>query len=256
MPAHTMLTDTPPSAPEAQTPTGRHTTPTRRWLLGWYDYPVHHRVFEIAVVATFVGLAATFARRVVMGVTAGWTWWRLVALTVASVVAYAVSDLLSGLVHFAFDNLGSPDTPLIGQKFVKPFRDHHSDPQAMTHGDLIAVNGDNVFASLLLLVPSWLLLDAERHPYAATFVLALLGGVIATNQIHKWCHTPTVPAFVAFAQRHGLILSPEHHDVHHHPPFASHYCITWGRVDLVVDAVARRSHRHRAQGRVRRDTGS
>ena len=215
------------------------TTPRERWMLGRYDYPVGHRVFEVAVVATFAGFAATFARRVVGALADGWTWVRVVPLIVVIAVAYGLADLLSGLVHFAFDNLGSPDTPVIGQKFVRPFRDHHDDPAAMTHGDLIAVNGDNVFASLLLLVPAWFLVDVDRHPFASAFLLALLAGIIATNQIHKWCHMRTVPRWVRAAQRSGLILSPEHHDVHHRPPHTTHYCITWGRLDAVVNRVDR-----------------
>ena len=211
--------------------------PRERWLLGRYDYPVSHRVFEVVVVSVFAGFAATFVRRVVAALADGWSWWRLLPLLIAVVAAYGLSDLLSGLVHFAFDNLGSPDTPVIGQKFVKPFRDHHDDPAAMTHGDLIAVNGDNVFASLLLLVPAWFLVDVHRHPYASAFLLALLAGIVATNQIHKWCHTPSAPRWVRAAQRAGLILSPEHHDIHHRPPHRSTYCITWGRLDAVVNRV-------------------
>ena len=213
--------------------------PPERWLLGHYDYPVSHRVFELAVVGTFGTLAALFARRVVAGLADGFTWWRPLTVVTCMVAAYGVADLLSGLVHFAFDNLGSPDTPVIGQKFVRPFRDHHDDPAAMTHGDLIAVNGDNVFASLLLLVPAWFLVDVDRHPFASAFLLALLAGIIATNQIHKWCHMPTVPGWVRAAQRSGLILSPEHHDVHHRAPHTTHYCITWGRLDAVINRVDR-----------------
>ncbi len=216
-------------------------TPARqRWLLGHYHYPIHHRVFELLVVGMFATVGWRFTWRVGAGVADEWRWWSLAPLLAAVVAAYALSDVLSGLVHRAFDTLGSPDTPIIGQKFVKPFRDHHDDPLAMTHGDPIAVNADNVFASLLLLAPTAWLLDERDHPIVGAFVLALLAGIVATNQIHKWCHTPTVPAFVARAQRLGVILSPGHHDVHHRPPHGTHYCITWGRMDAVVDLVGAR----------------
>ena len=214
--------------------------PTERWLLGRYDYPVIHRVVEIVVVATFLGFASPFAWQVAFGLAERWQWWHVVPLTFVVIVAYAAADLVSGLVHFAFDNLGSPDTPVIGQKFVRPFRDHHDDPTAMTHGDLIAVNGDNVFASLLLLVPTTFLVDVRHHPHSGAFVLAFVAGVIATNQIHKWCHMPHVPDWVRAAQRAGVILSPEHHDVHHRAPFRTHYCITWGRLDVLLDRLTRR----------------
>ena len=73
--------------------------------------------------------------------------------------AYAVADLASGIVHFLLDNFGSPETPVIGQKFVKPFRDHHVDPMAMTQGDFIAVNADNVFVCLPVIIPAFFFLD-------------------------------------------------------------------------------------------------
>ncbi len=92
---------------------------------------------------------------------------------------------------------------------------------------------------LLLLVPVALCVDERRHPLVGAFVLALLAGVVATNQIHKWCHTATVPGWVAWAQRRGLILAPEHHAVHHRPPHGTHYCITWGRMDAVVERLRR-----------------
>ena len=220
--------------------------PAERWLFGRYDYPVAHRVFELVVVGAFGTLAALFGRRVLTGLADGFAWWRPITVLACVVGAYALADLLSGLVHFVFDTLGSPDTPMIGQKFVRPFRDHHDDPAAMTHGDLVAVNGDNVFAALLLLTPAWFLVDARAHPHVGAFVLALLGGIIVTNQLHKWCHTPTVPAWVGAAQRRGLVLSPERHAIHHRPPYGTHYCITWGRLDRVVGAVASLSARRHA----------
>jgi plasmanylethanolamine desaturase len=224
--------------------------PPERWLLGRYDYPVSHRVFELIVVGTFGTLAALFARRVVAGLADGFTWSRPLTVVACVVAAYGVADLLSGLVHFGFDNFGSPDTPVIGQKFVRPFRDHHDDPAAMTHGDLVAVNGDNVFAALLLLAPVWYFVDVREHPHVGAFVLVLLGGIVATNQLHKWCHTPSVPPWVRAAQRRGLVLSPEHHAVHHRAPYRTHYCITWGRLDRAVGAVAAlAAHRHQARDR-------
>ena len=51
---------------------------------------------------------------------------------------------------------------------------------------------------------------------------------VPTNQIHYWAHSPQPPAWVAWLQRRRLILSPDHHDLHHASPFATHYCITTG----------------------------
>jgi ubiquitin-conjugating enzyme E2 variant len=229
------------------TTAAHHSTTTRsgvRWL-GTYDYPRAHRILELASVALFTVFATAFGVRVAQALSHRWGWITVPAVVASAVVAYAVSDLLSGLVHFLFDNFGSPSTPVIGQKFVKPFRDHHGDPMAMTHGDFVAVNADNFFACLPVLVPGYFLIDVERHPYAGVFLVALMLATIVTNQIHKWAHLPQVPRLVRAAQARGVVLSVEHHRVHHTAPFDDHYCITWGRLDPLLDRFARRVARNR-----------
>ncbi len=216
-------------------------------MLGTYDYPTSHRVFELVSVGTFIGFAAALARRVAVEVSDRLSW--PIALVIVGLVlaAYALADLLSGIVHFLLDNFGSPDTPVIGQKFVKPFRDHHVDPMEMTRGDFIAVNGDNVFACLPVLIPVFFFLDIGRHPYAGVFIVALVGGVIMTNQLHKWAHMPTVPRLVSAAQRRGIVLSKEHHSVHHSGGYDRNYCITWGHLDVLLNRLVTRRTQRRAQ---------
>lgn len=197
-------------------------------LLGRYSYPTSHRVIEIASVLAFVGFGAVFAGRVV-GEVAQQLDGATVALTLLGIgLAVLVADFLSGLVHALCDNLGSVDTPIVGQKFIRSFREHHTDPLDMTRGDLIRVNADNVLACLPILIPCVLWLDVGSHLLLSTFLLALMGFVVVTNQIHKWAHMAEVPGPVRWLQRHQLVLSPEHHRVHHTPPYSSHYCITSG----------------------------
>ena len=204
-------------------------------MLGTYDYPTSHRVFELISVGAFIGFAGLLAAGVAVEVGDRLSW--PVGLLIFGLVlaAYAVADLASGIVHYLLDNFGSPDTPVIGQKFVKPFRDHHVDPMAMTHGDFIAVNADNVFICLPVIIPAFFLLDVARHPYWGVFLVGLVAGVIMTNQLHKWAHMPTVPRVVAVAQRSGVVLSKEHHSVHHSGAYDSNYCITWGHLDMLLN---------------------
>ena len=204
-------------------------------MLGTYDYPTSHRVFEIVSVGAFIGFAGALIYRVVAEVAGRFSWQIGLLIGVLILVAYAVADLASGIVHFLLDNFGSPDTPVIGQKFVKPFRDHHVDPMAMTQGDFIAVNADNVFVCLPVLIPVFFFLDIGQHPFWGVFLVALTSGVIMTNQLHKWAHMPTVPRLVAAAQRSGVVLSKEHHSVHHSGGYDSNYCITWGHLDVLLN---------------------
>jgi ubiquitin-conjugating enzyme E2 variant len=219
--------------------TGRHFDQDQI-VLGTYDYPTSHRLFELASMATFVGFAVAVLWQVAMEMADRFSAPVAALIVGALIAAYAVADLASGVVHFLLDNYGSPQTPLIGQKFVKPFRDHHVDPMAMTQGDFVAVNGDNVFVCLPVIVPVFFFLDLSRHPYAGVFLVGLVGGVIMTNQLHKWAHMPTVPRLVAVAQRRGLVLSKHHHSQHHAGAYDRNYCITWGRLDAVLNRLVLR----------------
>jgi ubiquitin-conjugating enzyme E2 variant len=204
-------------------------------VLGTYDYPTSHRIFEFVSVGAFIAFAGALTRRVVLEVADRISLPIMLLVVALVLAAYAVADLASGIVHFLLDNYGSPETPVIGQKFVKPFRDHHVDPMAMTQGDFIAVNADNVFICLPVVIPAFFFLDTGRHPYAGVFIVGLVAGVIMTNQLHKWAHMPHVPRLVAAAQRRGVVLSKEHHSVHHSGAYDRNYCITWGHLDLLLN---------------------
>jgi ubiquitin-conjugating enzyme E2 variant len=67
------------------------------------------------------------------------------------------------------------------------------------------------------------------------FLVTLVAGVAMTNQLHKWAHVPTVPRLVAAAQRRGIVLSKEHHAIHHSGNNDRNFCITWGVVDVVLN---------------------
>ena len=43
------------------------------------------------------------------------------------------------------------------------------------------------------------------------------------------------PAWVAWLQQRGLILSSEHHDVHNASPYDTYYCITVGFWNPLLD---------------------
>jgi hypothetical protein len=212
-------------------------TSRRRRLLGTFDYPMSYRVLEVVSTLVFAVLVGVMAVQTARAVGHHADLDVIVLALGAGVGALALADLMSGVVHFLFDTFGTPDTPVIGRKFVKPFRDHHDHPGAMTHDDAIAVNADNLFVCLPVLAAALWLVDLEAHPTVAVFVLVLVASVALTNQFHKWAHMPVVPRPVAFAQRHGLILTAQHHDVHHAAPHDRHHCITFGRMDRVLDIV-------------------
>lgn len=186
-----------------------------------------HSVKLIALVAFLVLCAWLGAQVVRGGIALGLLWW----FPLVAAAGYIVADLVSGLVHFLADNFAEEDTPVIGAAFVKPFREHHIDPTGITRHDFVETNGNNVIVSLPFIVPAVLWLPSESAAWGwmlATFTLCFILAIFLTNQFHKWAHQPEPPPFAVRLQRAGLILSKEHHDVHHTSPFDTHYCITVG----------------------------
>ena len=60
--------------------------------------------------------------------------------------------------------------------------------------------------------------------------------IVATNQFHKWAHADNPPRVaVRLCSAGGLILSPEHHNIHHAAPHDQHYCITVGWMNPILD---------------------
>src|SRR5258706_3544360 len=144
-------------------------------------------------------------------------------LPVAALAGWLLADLLSGLAHWAGDSFGSERTPVLGPALIRPFREHHTDPRAMTRHDFVEVNG----ASCLGCLP-FLFLGLFLDGFAHALLLFTCGGVLFSNQCHKWAHTQRPPGIVRRLQKFGLILRADEHRLHHRPPYKSHYCTACG----------------------------
>ncbi|MCB1164885.1 MAG: kua-ubiquitin conjugating enzyme hybrid localization domain protein [Leptospiraceae bacterium] len=159
-------------------------------------------------------------------------------VTLTVFVAFLLADLLSGTVHFLADNFGNENTPIFGPALIEPFRDHHRDPQGITRHGFLETNGNNCLicipflAGLLLLSPDYGSLP--QFLVGLGTVVALLF-VFLTNQIHKWAHLNSPPMPIRLLQRTGIVLSSDHHAKHHLPPHLSHYCITSGWLNPILD---------------------
>ena len=157
-----------------------------------------------------------------------------------AITGFLASDFLSGFVHWMGDTWGRPDLPILGKGFIRPFREHHVDELAITRHDFIETNGNNCLVALVALVPLSLVhVEPSRSVTVAiaSFFLFLTLGVFATNQFHKWAHTPNAPRGVRLLQRLHLILPPEHHALHHQAPYERYYCITTGWLNAPLSAI-------------------
>ncbi len=192
-----------------------------------------HRFIEVAAVTAYALLALYNIARLAAETD---TLEHGVLLGACALVAWIAADFLSGCAHWAFDTWGSVHTPFLGPNFIRPFREHHVDPTAITRHDFIETNGASCIAALpVLAAASFVAVEAAFATHALLVSLAV--GILLSNQCHKWAHADPARRgpLVRLAQRVRLVLSPDHHRFHHVHPFNSHFCAASGWLNYVLD---------------------
>lgn len=153
----------------------------------------------------------------------------------------AAGDFMSGMVHWAADTYGHDDTPVVGEAFIRAFRQHHVYPKDICTHNLISVVGNTcIFAVPVLSMGLFLIWWGPMAWWRAFafFTIAVMTGVtVATNQFHKWAHQERVSRVVGWMQQMRLVLSPNHHQLHHSRPFNSNYCITNGWLNPALERI-------------------
>jgi ubiquitin-conjugating enzyme E2 variant len=199
-------------------------------------YAKSHRIYEMAGIgvttATFLWLVA---RLLSSPTISGW-WFPLAAL-----VGILFADFVSGLFHWAFDTWGSVDTPVVGQLAIRTFRHHHVDEKAITTHDFVETNGHNFALALLPAAVGVFRVVPDRATLLDVFIgmacAAATLFVSLTSQIHKWSHQDEPSRVIQLLQRARLVLSPEHHALHHAAPHTRNYCITVGWLNGPLRAI-------------------
>ena len=195
-----------------------------------------HRFAEVASVYLFALLwALTMWMMGSILYSEGYLWVLIFVLP----LSWMASDVLTGLVHWMFDTYWTEETYFLGKAFVQPFREHHTLPRNICEHDLASTIGNSCILGVVvqLIVLLTLLIFDVSALGASIMIWALMSfaGAALTNVFHKWAHAEENPAWIRLLQRTGLILSPEHHDVHHASPHDTYYCITNGWMNPVLD---------------------
>lgn len=153
---------------------------------------------------------------------------------------WLLSDLGTGVVHFTFDVLDytNPKLPRNMREAAKIFQYHHDFPGDCTQESFwYQTRGFYLNFGVPLLAIAGILgaynYDTASCLIATTAILAPLG-----NYVHALSHGKHNNRFVRLLQHAGLIISRDHHRLHHKDPgHSKHYCIWNGHMNVVLDPV-------------------
>ncbi|MBI1908099.1 kua-ubiquitin conjugating enzyme hybrid localization domain protein [Candidatus Uhrbacteria bacterium] len=205
-----------------------------------HDQPKDFRWLHIASTWAYLVYAVLLFVKVVGFFVTADAVLDVVLLAFSPVVGYLLADFASGFVHFLGDTVGDEHTPVVGKAFIYAFREHHTDQKAITRHDFYYTNGNNCLVSLPVMlvlyhaVPAaWLANPWIAFAFASLFFLVI--SIFFTNQIHKWAHQDNPNAVARWLQARGLILTPARHRLHHTAPHDSHYCITTGWLNPLLE---------------------
>ncbi|KAL6695528.1 Kua-ubiquitin conjugating enzyme hybrid localization domain-containing protein [Trichoderma pleuroticola] len=173
-------------------------------------------LMEVCGVALFFGQAVVTAKKMYDRYTTEDTSSSTILhirvyMAISLFLGILAADVVSGIVHWGADNWGSGTWPGIGPAFIRPFRDHHTDPRSITRHGFLELNGNNFIVSIpALWVASSALKsqDSVSALTAATFWLSSAFFCGYTNQFHCWAHMENPPMLVRCFQDAGWMNRP------------------------------------------------
>ena len=144
-------------------------------------------------------------------------WWGVVLAVLAGVY---LADLVSGLLHWAFDTWFNENIKFV-RRMVLQVREHHVYPQRIFDIHFTHDAGTLSWVSLLLTAPvaGWAIFGTRLGGgagsalavYAVLAVGAFSPLLVFMLETHKCGHRRRNPLGVRLLQKSGLLLAPPHH---------------------------------------------
>lgn len=149
-------------------------------------------------------------------------------------LTWLLADVVSWVVHLTADKKFELDTPVFGA-MIRPFREHHVDPQEMTRLPISKTLGvPALVGSPLQIAVGILAFTGTGSVWLLWFFTLLFGWTVATNLFHRWAHMAHPPLWIRLLQQGGIILPPSRHKLHHQTHNKS-FAITSGITNKLWD---------------------
>ena len=165
-------------------------------------------------------------------------------LAAAALCVVLYSDLMSGLLHVVLDNPEFLSSRVV-EPYARGFQEHHLDTTFVWRMPV----GEQVRPAALPLVGQYifgLLLFGRGHERFCHVYLALCVCLPGVQMTHRWAHMPRKRrgAVIRALQSCHVLVSQEHHDAHHQPPYLQNFCILTGWCNPCLNVLLGWLHPH------------